>query len=83
MFRAQVGAARIKQLNVIAKHLGIKLENHHRAYDDALATTQVFEKSLKNICKDKITNVEKLISFSKNSKTIASIKEIIQKQKED
>jgi len=70
-------------LGFLKEELDIELENHHRAYDDALATTQVFEKSLKNICKDKITNVEKLISFSKNSKTIASIKEKIQKQKED
>ncbi|APW66089.1 DNA polymerase III subunit epsilon [Poseidonibacter parvus] len=68
-------------LGFLKEELDIELENHHRAYDDALATTQVFEKSLKNICKDKITNVEKLISFSKNSKTIASIKEKIQKEK--
>jgi len=68
-------------LGFLKEELDIKLENHHRAYDDALATTQVFEKSLKNICKDKITNVEKLISFSKNSKTIASIKEKLEKEK--
>lgn len=30
------------KLNIIAKHLGIKLENHHRAVDDSLATANIF-----------------------------------------
>lgn len=30
------------RLNMIAKHLGISLENHHRAVDDAEATAQIF-----------------------------------------
>ena len=29
------------KLNVIAKHLGISLENHHRAVDDAKATAEI------------------------------------------
>ncbi|MBZ9608283.1 PolC-type DNA polymerase III [Clostridium estertheticum] len=29
------------KLNVVAKHLGISLENHHRAVDDAKATAQI------------------------------------------
>lgn len=62
-------------LGFLKEELDIELENHHRAYYDALATTQVFEKSLEALPIDKITNVEKLISFSKNSRTIASIKE--------
>ena len=29
------------KLNVICKHLGISLENHHRAVDDAKATADI------------------------------------------
>ena len=32
------------RLNLVAKHLGVKLENHHRALDDATATAEVFLK---------------------------------------
>ena len=62
-------------LSFLKEELKIEIDNHHRAYFDALATTHVFAESLKKIDKDKITNVENLISFSKSSKTIASIKE--------
>ncbi len=30
------------KLNLVAKHLGIVLENHHRAVDDSLATAKIF-----------------------------------------
>ncbi len=69
-------------LSFLKEELEIEIDNHHRAYFDALATTHVFAESLKRIDKDKITNVENLISFSKSSKTIASIKEKNQKTKE-
>ena len=69
-------------LSFLKEELEIEIDNHHRAYFDALATTHVFAESLKKIDKDKITNVENLISFSKSSKTIASIKEKNQKTKE-
>ena len=69
-------------LGYLKETLDIELDNHHRAYYDALATSQVFEKSLESIDKDKISNVEELITFSKSSKTIASIKEKLEKEKE-
>lgn len=40
------------KLNIVAKHLGIKLENHHRAVNDAEATARIFLKCL-NILKGK------------------------------
>ncbi|HEY5585570.1 MAG TPA: PolC-type DNA polymerase III [Ruminiclostridium sp.] len=30
------------KLNLVAKHLGIELENHHRAVDDSMATAKIF-----------------------------------------
>lgn len=32
------------KLDILAKHLGVKLENHHRASDDARATAEIFIK---------------------------------------
>ncbi len=32
------------KLNIVAKHLGVKLENHHRAVNDADATARIFLK---------------------------------------
>jgi len=69
-------------LGFLKEELNIKVDNHHRAYYDALATAHVFTESLKVIDKNKISNVEELISFSKSSKTIASIKEKKEKEKE-
>lgn len=42
--RALLPELKRHKLNVIAKHLNIKLENHHRAVDDAEATSQIFLK---------------------------------------
>lgn len=69
-------------LGFLKEELQIEVDNHHRAYYDALATAHVFSESLKAIDKEKISSVEKLISFSKSSKTIASIKEKQQKKAE-
>ena len=69
-------------LGFLKEELEIKVDNHHRAYYDALATAHVFTESLKAIDKNKITNTEELISFSKSSKTIASIKEKKLKEEE-
>ncbi|MGE4282191.1 MAG: PolC-type DNA polymerase III [Clostridia bacterium] len=34
------------RLNVVAQHLGVKLDNHHRAVDDAQATAEIFLKCI-------------------------------------
>lgn len=43
------------KLNVLAKHFKVKLENHHRAVDDAQATGEIFI-NLLSILKDKDIN---------------------------
>lgn len=42
--RALLPELKRHKLNIIAKHLNIKLENHHRAVDDAEATAHIFLK---------------------------------------
>ncbi len=37
------------KLDIVAKHLGIRLDNHHRAVDDAQATAEIFEKCLEMV----------------------------------
>lgn len=37
------------KLNLVAKHLGISLENHHRAVDDAKATAEILKVSFKKM----------------------------------
>ncbi|CDF57947.1 PolC-type DNA polymerase III [Thermobrachium celere] len=53
------------KLNIIAEHLGISLENHHRAVDDAEATAHIFLKfldMLKERGANKLTEVNELYS---------------------
>lgn len=49
------------KLNILAKHFNIKLENHHRAVDDALATGKIFIKLIE-ILKEKDINSLKEIN---------------------
>ena len=37
------------KLNIVAKHLGVKLTSHHRAVDDAKATGDIFVECIKKI----------------------------------
>lgn len=62
-------------LSYLKEQLNINIENHHRAYYDALSTAKILEICLENITNQRIKSVENLISFSKNNKIL--------KQKED
>ena len=60
-------------LSSLKELLNIEVDNHHRAYYDALTTTIIFDKSLENIKKSnnsKIKTVEALITFSKSDNII-------------
>ncbi len=56
--RSLVKGVKNYKLDTLTKHFNIKLENHHRACDDALATAQIFlkllgilkEKGIETIC---------------------------------
>lgn len=48
------------KLNTVAKALGIKLENHHRAVDDAEATAEIFVKFLEMLEEQEIHTLDGL-----------------------
>ena len=51
------------KLDVVAKALGISLENHHRAVDDAGATAQIFIKFIEMLKERNITTLKGLNRF--------------------
>ncbi len=50
------------KLDAVAKHLGVSLENHHRACDDAGATAEIMVKCLELLKKDGINRVDEINS---------------------
>ena len=46
------------KLNIVAKHLGVKLESHHRAVDDAEATAQIFVKFIPMLEKEGVKTLK-------------------------
>ena len=51
------------KLNVVAKALGISLENHHRAVDDAAATAEIFVKFIEMLKERGITTLKEMNEF--------------------
>lgn len=51
------------KLNIVAKYLGIKLESHHRAVDDAKATADILLECIKKIKED--LEIETLLELNK------------------
>jgi DNA polymerase III epsilon subunit family exonuclease len=60
------GLGRYK-LNIVAEHLGVKLENHHRASDDAEAAGMIFMKCLERLNGKVIETVDDLQKFLKSA----------------
>ncbi len=48
------------KLDVVAKHLGIRLDNHHRAVDDAQATAEIFVRCLELVAEKGASTVEEI-----------------------
>ena len=72
-----VGMARILlpglskyKLNIVAKELGISLENHHRAVDDAEATAEIYVKFLQMLKEQGITT---LAGIQENARLSADV----------
>lgn len=58
------------KLNIVAKHLNVSLENHHRAVDDATATANIFLKCLDILEQKGIKKLEEINTvLSDNKKT--------------
>lgn len=51
------------KLDTVAKRLGVSLENHHRAVDDATATAEIFVRMLDRLSEKDITTLEELNEF--------------------
>lgn len=57
------------KLDTVAKALGVSLENHHRAVDDAGCTAEIFEKFIAMLEKQEITTLEALNKLGRSSET--------------
>lgn len=56
-------------LKSLKEVLQIDIDNHHRAYSDALSTTYILKEAIKHL-DDSVVTVEDLITYSKNAKPI-------------
>ena len=50
-------------LDAVCKHLGVSLENHHRAVDDAGATAEIFKRCLTELREQKVENLGEINPF--------------------
>ncbi len=53
------------KLDAVAKHLGIRLDNHHRAVNDAQATAEIFAKCLELVAEKgarKVEDIDRVLS---------------------
>ena len=66
-------------LRALKETLEIQVDNHHRAYYDALATTYILQKAFSNLDRKKVKTVEDLIKFAKSSK-VKDIKRVKEKK---
>ena len=55
------------KLNIVAKALGVSLENHHRAVDDAGATAEIFLKFCNMLREREITGISEIDKLGKMS----------------
>ena len=57
-------------LDAVCKTLGISLENHHRAVDDAEATAHIFVKFIQMLAENKIHTLKELNAMGENSTSL-------------
>ncbi len=54
-------------LNKVAKHLGVALDNHHRAVDDALATAKIFNIFVEKLESKGVHTLAELVSYGQSA----------------
>ncbi len=62
------------KLNIVAEHLGVSLENHHRAVDDALATAEIFIKCIELLKENNVNDINGINIFASKSANIKKLK---------
>ncbi len=72
--RCTVKGVKNYKLNTLTKHFGVKLENHHRASDDAIATAHVLLRLLGNLEDMGVETVDKINSALAGNVDIRSLK---------
>lgn len=72
--RCTVKGVKNYKLNTLTKHFGVKLENHHRASDDAIATAHVLLRLLANLEDMGVETVDKINSSLAGNVDIRSLK---------
>jgi len=55
------------KLDIVCEHLGISLENHHRAVDDAHATAEIFIKCMSLLKEKSINNINSINSLESDT----------------
>ena len=74
MSRSLVQGVKNYKLDTLTKHFDVKLENHHRACDDAAATAQVFIKLLAMLKEKGIEKISDINDTLKGETDIKSLK---------
>ena len=62
------------KLNLVCEHLGVSLEGHHRAVNDAEATAEVFRKFIDMLVEKKIYHVDDINVFSSQTVNYKKLK---------
>lgn len=55
------------KLNNVAKHLGVSLENHHRAVDDATCTGEIFVRFIEMLAEKNVYHLDELQQLTETS----------------
>ncbi len=62
------------KLDVVAEHLNVSLENHHRAVDDAGATAEIFVKCIDILKQKGLTNLDEINILASESIDVKKLK---------
>ncbi len=62
------------KLDVVARHLGVSLLNHHRAVDDAAATAEIFIKCLPILQEKGVNHIEEINAIASNEMDKSKLK---------